>query len=612
MRLPSAVPASDAAVGAKAVVCLATPQGPPDSVQGVGYAILMRIVPSSAIFDRCFRFAPPNAQRSRGNVLTAIWPRLTSALSNVSDRRHYDAQAGKHDSHRLVVPARTGIRAQESASSGIVGQVLDTTRGAMPGATVTVTNAGTNAQRVVMTDAEGRFTVPNLPPATYSIRVELSGFQIDRTQRLTLRNGEIARPTMTLGIASVSETVTVVGMSPLLQTTNASVESDDHAEADRGSAGRRAESAVVRLARRPGVTPQSFTRGTQFGAAGSSRSQYVTVEGGRDSSTNYAIDGVYVRSLRFNNLSLNPPLDAVQEVNVLRNAFTTEYGQGQAVVSIVTKSGSTGSPVPATTISATRASRQPTTSVRSPASAIRRASRPAARSSRTRSSCLAGMKGSERQRDGRCLRVCRAPRLLPADFSSLRDADHRSGHRTAVSRQRDSSSSRSRTSPRRSRQPSRSRTTTPRTTIGPSGNSPTTPIPPPCGAIRCCSKHNLFQRFMYYKGIQLNPGAFTYTNFPQNGQNFAAGDTWVISSRTSSTRSAFGYNYAYHLNAPVSLDGRNWVGDIGMKNLAGGTDPIDYGQSRFHDDRLQRRTARGPSRRARPKTSSAFRTPPAG
>ena len=88
------------------------------------------------------------------------------------------------------------------------------------------------------------------------------------------------------------------------------------------------------------MTPQAFNRGTQFGAAGSSRSQYVTVEGGRDSSTNYAIDGVYVRSLRFNNLSLNPPLDAVQEVAILRNSFTTEYGQGQSVVSMVTKSGS--------------------------------------------------------------------------------------------------------------------------------------------------------------------------------------------------------------------------------------------------------------------------------
>ena len=46
-----------------------------------------------------------------------------------------------------------------------------------------------------------------------------------------------------------------------------------------------------------------------------------------------------MRSLRFNNLSLNPPIDAVQEVSLLRNSFSTEYGQGQAVVSIVTKSG---------------------------------------------------------------------------------------------------------------------------------------------------------------------------------------------------------------------------------------------------------------------------------
>ena len=64
-----------------------------------------------------------------------------------------------------------GIRAQESASSGIVGQVIDATKGAMPGATVTVINTGTNAQRVVTTDGEGRFSVPNLSPATYTVRV---------------------------------------------------------------------------------------------------------------------------------------------------------------------------------------------------------------------------------------------------------------------------------------------------------------------------------------------------------------------------------------------------------------------------------------------------------
>src|SRR5205814_2664766 len=94
------------------------------------------------------------------------------------------------------------------------------------------------------------------------------------------------------------------------------------------------------------------------------------------------------------------------------------------------------------------------------------------------------------------------------------------------------------------------------------------------------SSHNLFERFMYYKGEQLNPTLFSYTNFPQTGRNLAVGETWVISpSVVNETR--FGYNYAYHLNAPISLDGRNWVGDIGLRNLAGGVDAIDYGRPGF-------------------------------
>ncbi len=231
-----------------------------------------------------------------------------------------------------------GVRAQESASSGIAGQVLDTSKAGVPGATVTVTNVATNAQRVTQSDPEGRFTIPNLPPATYSVKIELSGFQTAELKDLTLRNGEIVRPTLTLAVAGVSETVSVQSESPLLQRTNASVsQTITQTQIENLPVAGRNPLAFATLS--AGVTPQAFNRGTQFGAAGSSRSQYVTVEGGRDSSTNYAIDGVYVRSLRFNNLSLNPPLDAVQEVSVLRNSFTTEYGQGQAVVSMVTKSG---------------------------------------------------------------------------------------------------------------------------------------------------------------------------------------------------------------------------------------------------------------------------------
>ena len=116
-----------------------------------------------------------------------------------------------------------------------------------------------------------------------------------------LRQGETARPTITLGVATVSESVTVTGEAPLLQTQSASVGQviNEKQIEDLPLNGRTVLSLASLSA---GVTPRNFARNTQFGR----RNQFITVEGGRDSSTNYTIDGVYVRSLRFNNLSLNP------------------------------------------------------------------------------------------------------------------------------------------------------------------------------------------------------------------------------------------------------------------------------------------------------------------
>jgi hypothetical protein len=72
--------------------------------------------------------------------------------------------------------AGSTARAQESASSSIIGTVVDSTQGALPGATITVTQVGTGAQRTVVADSDGRFSVPGLRAATYDIHVELSGF----------------------------------------------------------------------------------------------------------------------------------------------------------------------------------------------------------------------------------------------------------------------------------------------------------------------------------------------------------------------------------------------------------------------------------------------------
>ena len=60
--------------------------------------------------------------------------------------------------------------------SSLIERRTDSSKAGVPGATVTIINVGTNAQRVATTDTNGRISVPNLVPATYEIKVELSGF----------------------------------------------------------------------------------------------------------------------------------------------------------------------------------------------------------------------------------------------------------------------------------------------------------------------------------------------------------------------------------------------------------------------------------------------------
>ena len=466
------------------------------------------------------------------------------------------------------------VSAQQSASSGLAGQVTDSSQAAIPGATVTVTNVGTNAQRTAMTDGEGRFSVPALPPATYHITVELQGFRTAELQNFVLRQGETARPTVTLSVATVSETVTVTGEAPLLQTQSASVGQviNEKQIEDLPLNGRNVLSLASLSA---GVTPRNFARNTQFGR----RNQFITVEGGRDSSTNYTIDGVYVRSLRFNNLSLNPPIDAVQEVSLLRNSFSTEYGQGQAVVSIVTKSG-TNQPH-GSAYEFYRGDRFDAKNFFAP------------RKPEYKRNQFGGTGGGP---------VVHNKFFVFGAYEGLRTVQGQPFLGSVPSQAFLSGNFSALATPIRdplTGQPFPGNII-PATRFSKFANilAPTIPAPNSAGAnnytiirnfvddantatVRAdqtlSGNHGLFERFMYYKGSQLQPAAFTSTDLPQRGRNLAVGHTWVMSSSwVNEVR--FGYNYAYHLNAPVSPDGRNWTSDLGLRNLAAATFPLAYGR----------------------------------
>ncbi len=227
--------------------------------------------------------------------------------------------------------------AQGSATASVVGHVTDSTGAVVPGAIVHIVNTATSAERTATTNNNGEYSLTNLQPANYRVSIEKSGFKTSTIGSLDLLVDQTADASVTLSVGSTSETVEVSTIAPALQTTEATVGQviDQKQVNDLPLNGRN----VLQLATlAAGVSPaQTGNTGTagQYGT----RNLFITVDGGRASSTNYVLDGTYVRSIRFNNLSLQPSVDTIQEFNLLRSTFSTEYGQGQAIVSMVTKSG---------------------------------------------------------------------------------------------------------------------------------------------------------------------------------------------------------------------------------------------------------------------------------
>jgi Carboxypeptidase regulatory-like domain/TonB-dependent Receptor Plug Domain len=235
----------------------------------------------------------------------------------------------------ILVPSAFG---QASSSSDVVGKVTDSSGATVPGATVHVINNATGAERTATTNDSGDWSVPNIPPANYRIRVEKQGFKTSQILSLDIEIGKAANGSVTLSVGGTTETVEVNTLPPQLQTQEATVGQviDQKQINDLPLNGRN----VLQLATlAPGVSPPQQGQTGNPNRTGN-RNLYITVDGGRGSSTNYVLDGTYVRSVRFNNMSLQPNVDTLQEFNLLRNSFSTEYGQGQAVVSMVTKSGS--------------------------------------------------------------------------------------------------------------------------------------------------------------------------------------------------------------------------------------------------------------------------------
>src|SRR5439155_4863306 len=115
----------------------------------------------------------------------------------------------------LLCTRPVGMFAQVGATLG--GFVSDETGGALPGVTVTITNTSNGTTQALVTGADGNYRAVALSPAPHQIKVELSGFAPE-TRAVTLTVGADAKVDFRLKVASLSESLTVTGESPLVET----------------------------------------------------------------------------------------------------------------------------------------------------------------------------------------------------------------------------------------------------------------------------------------------------------------------------------------------------------------------------------------------------------
>jgi Carboxypeptidase regulatory-like domain len=220
----------------------------------------------------------------------------------------------------------------------ITGEVRDSTGGVVPGATVTVVNNATSATRTTSSNAAGLFDFPALQPGAYTVKTELEGFKT-ATSDVELQVQQTARINFTLELGVLSETATVIGVSPLVETANATIGTviENRRIVELPLNGR---NYLQLVALSPNVSAE-FAGAGQAGTrqGGTRANQQLSISGQRREFNYYTLDGVDNTDVNFNTYIFLPSVDALEEFKVQTGVYSAEFGREASQVNVVTKSG---------------------------------------------------------------------------------------------------------------------------------------------------------------------------------------------------------------------------------------------------------------------------------
>lgn len=220
----------------------------------------------------------------------------------------------------------------QSISGTIVGTIRDASGAVIAGAKIRATNAGTGATADTVTNPDGDFVIPNLPPANYRLRVEMNGFRSVDVKSVTLLTNQTLRNDVRLELGELQQTVEVEGVAPVVASESSSLANnvDTHSVVTLPLNGRTLDRLIL-------ITPGNTSDSPSNPKLGGSLHW-----GGN----HFSIDGVAFNDLGNGGaaysfqtaLSTTPSVDTIQEFKIETNNAKAE-SEGSAAISIISKSG---------------------------------------------------------------------------------------------------------------------------------------------------------------------------------------------------------------------------------------------------------------------------------
>lgn len=250
-----------------------------------------------------------------------------------------------------TLPANAQFRA------GIQGTVKDISGAVIPGATVNVKNNETNRAYSALTSDTGFYSVRGLPPGSYTVSANQSGFKTSVLENVLVRAESTTGVEIVLSPGEITSTVTVEAvLDPPLKTENAELSGtiSTYAVQSLPQVGRDPYE-ILRLA--PGIfgdgsragNGNSVLLGNLPGSPGGSNTSIFQTEnqvqissnGQRVSNNNYLLDGVSVNSLGYGGAAVvTPNQESVKEIKITSNAFDAQYGRNSgAQIEVISKNG---------------------------------------------------------------------------------------------------------------------------------------------------------------------------------------------------------------------------------------------------------------------------------